>query len=149
MKKIAIIYVSIHRGNTKKIVDVMKEALDADIYSVTEARTVDFSDYDLLGIASGIYMEDVGKAIYQFIERKENLPKNVFCVTTSAVLFMKYGKRFSKKLERLGFHVLDYFECKGYSCYGILKYIDGMAKGHPDVEDVNKAREFCKKILHQ
>ena len=52
--KTAIIYVSSHHGNTKKVLDVMAYSNDIDLLKISEAKKTDFSVYDAIGFASGI-----------------------------------------------------------------------------------------------
>ena len=52
----AIVYFSRHHGNTKKLLDAIKEAEPAvDLIDVTAPQTTDLSAYDRIGFASGIY----------------------------------------------------------------------------------------------
>ena len=55
MMKIAIIYKSIHHGNTKKIDEVMAEALEADLFDLKEVNKDIIREYDLIGLGSGKY----------------------------------------------------------------------------------------------
>lgn len=147
MKKIAIIYISFHHYNTKKIVEYIAKETKASIFTVEEAKKIDFSSYDIVGFASGIYMGDAHKSIYSFIDNANNLPKNIFVVITSGITGKRYVNKFSNKLFKKGFKVISSFHCKGYDTYGILKIIGGIAKGHPDKEDFNLAKNFAFKIL--
>ncbi len=147
MKKIAIIYVSFHHNNTKKIVDCIANEIKASVFSVEEAKEIDFSVYDMVGFASGIYMGNAHKSIYKFIEETNNLPKDSFVIITSGVAGKRYANKFSNKLSKKGFNITSAFYCKGYDTYGILKIIGGIAKGHPNEEDINLAKDFAKKIL--
>ena len=52
--KTAIIYVSSHHGNTKKVLEVMAYSNDIDLLKISEAKKTDFSVYDAIGFASGI-----------------------------------------------------------------------------------------------
>lgn len=52
----AILYYSKHHGNTKKLFDAIKE-YDNDVILIDVTKTIDISlsDFDRIGIASGIY----------------------------------------------------------------------------------------------
>ena len=63
--KIAIVYVSTHHGNTKKVVEAMSEERACDLYPADRAKDVDFSRYDVIGFASGVYFQSLSPAIVQ------------------------------------------------------------------------------------
>ena len=49
----AIIYVSTHHGNTKKLVDAVASEYDVDVYDGT-GDVPDLGTYDCIGLAAGI-----------------------------------------------------------------------------------------------
>ena len=53
MKSI-IVYASTHHGNTKKLVEAIADKYKVDLVDAVVQKTVDLSEYDLIGIASGI-----------------------------------------------------------------------------------------------
>ena len=53
--KTAIVYASVHHGNTKKIVDEIAKAQEVELVDATQMKEKDLSGYDLIGFASGIY----------------------------------------------------------------------------------------------
>ena len=55
MKKAAIIYASVHHGNTEKVVTAMAQDMPVTLFKVEQAQNIDFSEYDCLGFASVIY----------------------------------------------------------------------------------------------
>ena len=63
--KTAIVYYSKHHGNTKKLVEAIQGALNSDItlIDVTKAHSVNLEDYDMVGIASGIYYSKFAKKV--------------------------------------------------------------------------------------
>ena len=68
--KTAIVYYSKHHGNTKILLDAI--AADDDhvkLIDVTELPDADLSQYDRIGLASGIYFSSVAKQIIAFAEK--------------------------------------------------------------------------------
>ena len=61
--KIAIVYVSTHHGNTKKVVEAMAAERACDLYPAERAKDVDFSKYDVVGFASGVYFQSLSPVI--------------------------------------------------------------------------------------
>ena len=53
--KTAIIYASVHHGNTKKIIDEIAKSNEVDLIDATQVTEKDLSGYDLIGFASGVY----------------------------------------------------------------------------------------------
>ena len=53
--KTAIIYASMHHGNTKKIIDEIAKTNEVDLIDATQVTEKDLSGYDLIGFASGVY----------------------------------------------------------------------------------------------
>ena len=51
----AIVYVSVHHGNTKKVVQAMAAELSADLIDLTVEKEADLSGYELIGFASGVF----------------------------------------------------------------------------------------------
>ena len=48
--KTAIIYVSSHHGNTKKVIDEMATVKDIDLFKISQAKATDFSNYDAIDL---------------------------------------------------------------------------------------------------
>ena len=53
MKK-AIVYASVHHGNTEKIVKSIAEECKVDLIDAVKHSDADLSSYDMIGFASGI-----------------------------------------------------------------------------------------------
>lgn len=60
---------------------------------------------------------------------------------------MDYTKEIKKLLRQKDVECIGSFVCRGYDTYGIFGKIGGIAKGHPDQKDLEKAEDFIKKIL--
>lgn len=144
--KIAIVYSSIHQGNTKKIVEAIKKEMAVDLIEAQDVGIRDLDKYDIIGLASGIYMGKCHQQILKFIKESKGLSTNkkVFLIVTSGSNGKKYGRTEQVMLENRGCQFLGIYKCKGYDTYGIFKYIGGIAKGHPNNEEIDKAIEFVK-----
>lgn len=53
--KTAIVYCSVHHGNTKKLLDAIASENQVDLIDVTQNPDVDLNAYDRIGFAFGIY----------------------------------------------------------------------------------------------
>lgn len=141
MKK-AIIYKSVHHGNTKKIAEAMAKAIRADLIDLEDANRDTVENYDLIGFGSGIFFYKPHKDLRKYVEGLDLVEnKKAFVFYTSG-----NGKSYSwlnKNLSRIGFDVIGEFTCKGYDTYGPFKLIGGHNKGRPDMDDIKNAEEFA------
>jgi len=143
--KVAIAYYSQHHGNTKKLLDAIKDLADVELINVVECKKADLSDYDLIGFASGIYFGKFSKAVMEFA--RNNLPSNkrVFLINTYGVKG-DYTKEMKKIIAEKSCELLGTYGCRGFDTFGPFKLIGGIAKGHPDETDVKGALEFFRRI---
>jgi flavodoxin len=146
--KVAIAYYSQHHGNTKKLLDAIKNLGDVKLINVVECKEADLSVYDIIGFASGIYFAKFSKAVTKFA--KNNLPdkKQVFLIYTYGVK-RDYTKGMKRIIEEKSCRLLGSYGCRGFDTFGPLKLIGGIAKGHPDENDLKGAIEFFRKIIQE
>ena len=138
----AIVYASVHHGNTEKLVKRIAEECRVDLIDAIKQTNVDLNDYDMIGFASGIYYSKFHKSILKFIEKNSAADKKVFLICT-------YGgsanfKSIEQILNKKHASVVGKFGCKGYDTFGPFKLVGGIAKGHPDEEDMKNAVDFVK-----
>ena len=138
----AIVYASVHHGNTEKLVKRIAEECQVDLIDAIKQMNVDLNDYDIIGFASGIYYSKFHKSILKFIEKNLADNKKVFLICT-------YGgsanfKSIEQILNKKHASVVGKFGCKGYDTFGPFKLVGGIAKGHPNEEDMKNAVDFVK-----
>lgn len=139
--KTAIIYASQHHNNTKKLIDTIAQINQVDLIDATQPKEFNLYQYDLIGLASGIYYGKFHQSLLNFASA--NLPKNkeVFLICTYG------GKPVFQSVEA----ILEGKHCrvkgKGYDTFGPFKLIGGIAKGHPDEKDLAGAVEFYQNII--
>lgn len=146
--KALIIYSSVHHGNTKKVVDVITKTLGADVLKLDEAKNPSFEEYDLIGFGSGIFHGKHHEKLLQIIEKSHLEGKDAFVFSTSGTGSNKYNKSLITLLESKGAVMKGSFSCKGFDTYSIFKWIGGVAKGHPNSEDLENARIFAGTLLN-
>lgn len=150
VNKSLIVCVSVHQNCTLKIAKAMSNALDADIK--TPSKTKDISKYDLIGFGSGIYDYTHHKSLLNFVDKLPVVKnKKAFIFSTSGIrkdskvfsfVTSKYHDALRTKLESKGYNVLDEFNCLGLDTNSVLKYIGGLNKGRPNLDDLKNAKEF-------
>ena len=82
MKKIAVVYQSVHHSNTKKVLEHLREKFEFDLFDVKQAENVNFSAYDEVGLASGIYFGKLHSKVLEFFEKHFDELKKVFVIYT-------------------------------------------------------------------
>ena len=145
--KTAIIYYSKHHSNTKKVIDIISGDKDITLIDATKTESVNLTDYDLIGFASGIYYSKFHKSVLKFAEN--NLPKGkkVFFIYTYGVKKEGYTNAIKEVVSAKSAEVLGEFGCLGFNTFGPFKLIGGIAKGHPDETDFRNADKFFNELI--
>ena len=140
--KTAIVYYSQHHGNTKKLVDAIAVQRDVALINVVENQTVDLTAYDCVGFASGIYFASFAKQVISFAEA--NLPehKDVFFVNTCGFQSGVYFDSIRRVTKAKHCRELGAYQCLGYDTFGPFKLVGGIAKGHPNEDEIAAAVSF-------
>ncbi len=143
--KIAIVYASVHHGNTKKLVDAIADAYGTELIDATKIKEKNLSEYDAIGFASGIYYGKFHQAVLNFAS--VNLPqeKTVFLICTHGGNAAFGSIEAILKNKRCS--ITDRFSCKGYDTFGPFRLIGGIAKGHPDDKDIKSVLDFYDGII--
>ncbi|MBO4355496.1 MAG: flavodoxin, partial [Clostridia bacterium] len=77
----AIDYYSKHHGNTKKLLDaIAAEDRTVVLIDVIEQPDVDLSNFDRIGLASGIYFSSFAKQVITFAEKRLPEKREVFYI---------------------------------------------------------------------
>lgn len=144
--KTAVCYYSRHHGNTLKVLEAMAPEGSLDLIDVTTRQTVRLDDYDCIGFASGIYGFEFQKAVVVFARQYLPEGKPVFFVYTYGGAKGTGAKAVADIAREKHCPILGEFSCKGYDTFGPFKMVGGIAKGHPDAQDLENARRFYREI---
>lgn len=144
--KTAIVYYSKHHGNTKKLLDAIAQKHNVTLIDVTDDGNVDISDYDRIGFASGIYYSKFQKVLIKYAE--ENMPdgKETFFIYTYGAKKKGYTAAIAEAVNKHNAKLLGEFGCFGFNTFGPFKLIGGIAKGHPNDEELNEALKFYETL---
>ena len=145
--KTVILFYSKHHGNTKKLLDAIKEADPmVDLIDVTAAETVDLSGYDRIGIASGIYYTNFAKQVISYAS--DHLPegKPVFFIYTHGAPTGGFLKGIREITGRKHCKELGEYRCQGFDTFGPFKLVGGIAKGNPTKEEIDAAVKFYHQL---
>lgn len=144
--KTAIVYYSRHHGNTKKLIDAIAAKHDVTALDATEVKDTDLTQYDAVGFASGIYYSKFHKTVLSFAEK--NLPegKKVFFLYTYGAKKDGYTRAITEAVGKHHAKILGEYGCFGFNTFGPFKLIGGMAKGHPDDQELRGAVAFYESL---
>lgn len=142
--KTAIVYYSKHHGNTKKLLDALAQENDLTLLDVTDHPVVDLSKYDRIGYASGIYYSKFPKILLQFAEDRMPQDKQTFFIYTCGSKKKGYTDAIAEVVRKHNAEILGSFGCCGWDTFGPFKLIGGIAKGHPDENDLKNVCAFYK-----
>lgn len=144
--KTAIVYHSKHHGNTKKLIDAIAQTHDITAIDATEVKHADLSEYDLVGFASGIYFYKYHKTVIEFAQ--QNLPehKRVFFLYTCGMKQPGYTKSIREAISHRNPEIVGEYGCLGFDTFGPFKLVGGIAKDHPDEDDLAKAVRFYESL---
>ena len=145
MKTVICCY-SRHHGNTRKVAEAMALEGGVDLIDVTTRQMVRLEEYDCVGFDSGIYGFEFHRAVTAFARQYLPEGKPVFFVCTYGGLRGAGAKELEKLARERGCPVLGTFGCKGYDTFGPFRLVGGIAKGHPDEQDLNNARAFYREM---
>ncbi len=143
--KTAIVYASVHHGNTKKLMDAISASHEVDVMDAVEMKERDLNEYDLIGFASGIFFGKFHESVLSFAEK--NLPegKNVFLICTYGGK-AAYGS-IEKILKEKHAKIAGRYGCLGHDSVGPARLIGGIRKGHPTKDEIEGAVTFYANML--
>ena len=144
--KTAIVYYSQHHGNTKKLVDAIAQQDDVCLINVVENPNADLLEFDCIGFASGIYFAAFAKQLLVFAEQKLPPHKNVFLLNTCGFQSGVYFDAIRKIVRAKECQELGAYQCLGFDTFGPFKLVGGIAKGHPNEEEIADAVRFFLEI---
>lgn len=144
--KTAIVYYSKHHGNTKKLLDAIADIGNVKLIDATDTYKHDLNKYELIGFASGIYYSKFHNSVLKFAENNLPREKKVFFIYTCGVQSKGYTNAIKAVVKSKNAQILGQYGCKGYNTYGPFKLIGGIAKGHPNDEDIANAAVFYKSL---
>lgn len=144
-----IILYSSKSGNTKKIADSMASQIGCDAIRITSnitPPTLDFDDYDLVLVGTGLFAGTPNEDIMRYLGNLNLKTTKMFA------LFITWGgaprtdklalARLKRLLESKGQKVLEEY----FACYGGWKGVL-MKRGHPKAEEIKAAGEWAKKLI--
>ena len=169
--KILITYLS-QTGNTGKVAQAIYEEAsqrhEVESKKLEEVSAENLSGYDLLFIGSPIHVGNLSAAVKDFLGRLKTASDTKLAgfLTHSGKAYpdqvmSKFTDPFKVACEKNGLEYLGCFSCQGFlnpAIHEMVKKAQNLTDeqwaetvkqmtGHPDAEDLSKARAFAKEVL--
>lgn len=146
--KTAIVYYSKHHENTKKVLEAIKSSSldEITLIDAVTSKNVKLDEYDMIGFASGIYYSKFHKKVLEFAKSNTPKRKNVFFVYTYAAEKQGYTKAIREALNGKEANILGEYGCFGFNTFGPFKLVGGIAKNHPNEEELESAVSFYNSL---
>ena len=154
MKSLLVLF-SYHHNNTEKIANVFSKVLDAQIKTPKEINPEELQEYSLIGFGSGIYDQKHHKALLDLADKLPQVTdRKAFIFSTSGVSRKLATDQsiddphspLREKLVSKGYMIADEYNCAGFNTNSFLRFIGGMNKGKPNVDDLKRAEECAKNL---
>jgi flavodoxin len=147
--KAAIVCVSVHHGNTRRVAQAMADALGAGVLAAEEARTLDGRAYDLIGFGSGIYFGRHHVSLRNLVREMPSLPSRAFVFSTAGIASLApiWHKSLVRRLRRRGCEIVGQFCCPGWDTVGPLKLFGGIHTKRPNEDDLHSAANFARSLM--
>lgn len=145
---VAIVYASIHHSNTRKLAESLSAELSADLFAADDTGQADLTQYDLVGLGSGIYFGRNHSSLLNLVDSWQKPPRRVFIFSTAGLPFLKglQHAALRRRLKIKGCEVVAEFSCRGWDTVGPLWFIGGINRKHPDSSDLNRATAFARRL---
>lgn len=163
--KILVTYYS-ETGNTAKIANSIGEALSNEDLTIKKINDVDvnsLNDYDLIFLGSPTHANSLCNDAKKFLKKCPEIDAKFAIFSThqsnDKSFYTNLFKNASKILDKKNITILDQFHCFGEnrneqiaqmlkaSMPGKYEEMIKDAKGRPNAEDLEKAKEFAKNVL--
>ena len=140
----AIVYYSRHHGNTKKLLDAIAAENDVTLIDAAARPDADLAEYDRIGFASGIYYGSFARQVLEFA--RAHLPENreVFYIYTHGAPKGSFLGAIREIAEEKKCRETGEYGCRGFDTFGPFKLVGGIAKGHPDEDEIRGAADFYR-----
>ena len=153
--KVLIVAAISKTGGTAKVALAMAEVFGARLASPRQVNAEVLPDYSLVGFGSGIFDQMHHASLFEFIDTLPELPgRKVFIFSTSGV-----SRRFAidheiddphtalrESLLAKGYEIVGEYNCAGFNDNSFLKLFGGMNKGKPDLQDIQRAKDFAEEL---
>lgn len=144
----AIVYVSVHHGNTRRVAEAMAEPLGAALLTVEEAMTLDGQALDLVGFGSGIYFGRHHASLFDLVRSLKSMPRRCFVFSTAGIssLASVWHGSLVHQIRGRGSEIVGQFNAPGWDTVGPLWLFGGLHRRRPNESDLSRAALFARNL---
>jgi flavodoxin len=141
----AIVYASVHHGNTRSVAEAMAASLGASLFTVEEAQTLGNRPLDVVGFGSGIYFGRHHTSLLDLVHNLKSVPRRTFVFSTAGLAFLSgmWHRPLKNVLRQRGCEIVGEFCCPGWDTVGPLWLLGGLHWRRPNGQDLARAAQFA------
>ena len=145
-----IVCCSRSHGNTAKVARAIGDVLDAEVVNPADVSPEQVAANDLVGFGSGIYAASFDPELRRFaVSLAQVHDKRAFVFATSGfgrVLELPIRTPLATLIRTAGYQMVGSFCCPGWDTWLPLRLVGGLNKGRPNEADLERAREFARRL---
>ncbi|MFX1323526.1 MAG: flavodoxin family protein [Promethearchaeota archaeon] len=148
MKSLIVLY-SYHHRDTEKLAKVFVKILNGQIITSQQINPEELQGYDLIGFGSGIYSGKHHRFLLDLADKLIHVINGRAFLFSTCTFKREVAKNHSvlrEKLQSKGFVISGEFGFRGFNTNSFIKYVGGVNKGRPNVEDLNDAELFIQNL---
>ena len=148
--KTAIVFYSTHHGNTRRLAEAIQSRCgEVTLFDAARENEIALDGYDCIGFASGIAYGGFYAPMLKKMQTCLPPRKKVFFLYTCGSKRPGYTDAAAKTAAEKECEVLGEYGCLGFDTFGPFKLIGGLAKGHPNAEEIDGAVRFYQELAEQ
>ena len=145
--KTVIAYESKNHRSVWKLVEAIKGKYDVTLIDVTETRSANLTEYDLIGFASeiedGSFYRDIASFAANWMPRE----KKIFFLYTCGSDKPEYCEELEGTAHFKSCEVVGKYCCMGQENLGGFKLFGNKNKTHPNDEEIDAALKFFGELI--
>ena len=144
--KTVIAYESKNHRSVLKLVEAIKEKYGVTLIDVTETRSANLTEYDLIGFASEIEDNSFYRDISSFAANWMPREKKIFFIYTCGTDKPEYCEEIEGIAHFKNCSVAGKYCCMGQENIGGFKLFGNRNKTHPNEDEIDEALKFFAEL---
>lgn len=144
--KTVIAYESKEQQSVLKLVKAIEEKFTVTLIDVTETRSANLSEYDLIGFASEIEDDGFYRDIASFAANWMPRDKKIFFLYTAPTEKPDYCEELEGTAHFKNCEVVGKYGCMGQEGLSGFRLFGNKNKNHPNEEEIDGALKFFEEI---
>lgn len=140
--KTVICYETKGQQSVLKLVKAIEEKFPVTLIDVTQTRSANLSEYDLVGFASeiedGAFYRDIASFAANWMPRD----KKIFFLYTAPSIRSDYSEELEGTAHFKNCEVIGRYGCLGADAAGGFRLFGGKNKSHPNEDEIKGAQDF-------